>query len=327
MDESADVCVRGVKTESIINKTKKMKRKLRNSVLRSQLLLLLILPLLQFALILDSVFAVELKIRRINPIQFGYSKLKKPNQLPYSRVATGNKNIKIAWFGGATDRYKHGILGDTWEASQLLVETTQGNQLTFNLPYNRVFEDLEPRLVDLNGDKKDEVIVIESDINLGASLALYSIKSGQLKAIASTPFLGHPNRWLNPVGVGDFDGNGQPDIALVATPHIGGILRLYRFSDSGFRLFAEYTGVSTHKIGSMDLGLGRVVESNPKDLLILPNQSHNVLMLLEWTQTGIKQIAKVELYGRLRSSLLLVKRHHWRFQLDNDDFYELSLKE
>lgn len=289
--------------------------------------LVLILKLLVVVLIFDSAFAAELKIRQINPVLFSDSKLKKPDQLPHSRVAKGTNHIHMAWFGGATDRYQHGILGDTLEASQLLVQTQEGKQLTFSLPDNRVFEDLEPRLVDLDKDKKDEIIVIESDVNSGASLAVYAIVSGQLKAVASTPFLGQSNRWLNPVGVGDFDGNGRLDIALVATPHIGGILRLYEFSDSGLRLFSEYAGVSTHKIGSINLGLGQVVESTPKDLLILPNQYHDALMLLEWTQSGIKQIAKTRLNGRLESSLIPVKKKdHWYFRLDNGDFYELSLK-
>lgn len=295
------------------------------NIIGLQISLIIICQLFLFASIFDSAFAVELEIRRIDPVSFSDSDLQKPNQLPHSRIARGGKNIKMAWFGGATDRYPHGILGDTLEASQLLVETNEGKQLEFVLPYNRVFEDLEPRLVDLNNDKKDEIIVIESNINSGASLAVYSIVSGQLKRIASTEFLGTSNRWLNPVGVGDFNGNGQPDIALVATPHIGGILRLYEFSDSGLRLFSEYAGVSTHKIGSMNLGLGRVVKSNPKDLLILPDQSHRVLMLLEWTQTGMRQIAKIKLNGRLVSSLMPVKKHHWHFRSDNGSFYELSL--
>jgi len=59
-----------------------------------------------------------------------------------------------------------------------------------------------------------------------------------------------PNRWLNPLGVGDFDGDGRLDIALVATPHIGGRLRLYRYQPGRLTLFAERSGVSTHRIGS-----------------------------------------------------------------------------
>jgi len=304
-----------------------MRQKQIVRIFRLRLILILIFQLLQIGLNFDAVFAVELKTRLIRSVSFDYPKLIQPNQLPNSRIAKGNKNIKMAWLGGATNRYKHGILGDNLEASQLWVETNQGIQLSLSLPKNRVFEDLLPRLFDIDGDGKDEVIVVESDLSLGASLALYSIQSGQLKGKASTPFLGQPNRWLNPVGVGDFDGNGKPDIALVVTPHIGGVLHLYKFSDSGFRLYAEYAGVSNHKIGSMDLGLGRVVDSNRKDRLILPNQSHNVLMLLEWTHEGMKQIAKVELSGRIRSSLMPVNGHTWRFQLDNGDYYELYLKE
>ena len=122
------------------------------------------------------------------------------------------------------------MFGDELEASRLVVETAEGEQVEVVLPVNRVFEDVEPRLADVNGDNSDEIIVVESDVQLGASLAVYGIVEGRLEQIAATPFIGKPHRWLNPVGVGDFDGDGHADIALVATPHIGGILRLYRLN-------------------------------------------------------------------------------------------------
>jgi hypothetical protein len=37
-----------------------------------------------------------------------------------------------------------------------------------------------------------------------------------------------PPRRLNPVGFGDFDGDGAMEVAYVQTPHIGGILIVMR---------------------------------------------------------------------------------------------------
>lgn len=271
-------------------------------------------------------FSAELKIKEFQPVQLTIPKVKKPGQIPHSRIATGKNNIATAWFAGETKRYAHGILGDTIEASTLIIETSSGKVLQVNLPSSRVFEDLEPRLIDLNKDEKDEIIVIESEISLGASLSIYGVESNQLVRITSTPFLGRPNRWLNPVGVGDFDGDGLSDVALVATPHIGGILRLYQFIDSELILFGEYPGVSNHKIGSKELGLGAVVKGDTKDLLVLPDQAHRVLLLLEWRKNGLKEISKVELPNQLRSSLKIIKSNHWYFQLINGQVYELYLK-
>jgi VCBS repeat protein len=211
------------------------------------------------------------------------------------------------------------------EASRLVVETFDRERLHVDLPITRVFEDLEPRLADINGDNTDDIIVVESDTKLGASLAVYGIASGRLVRIAATPFLGKPQRWLNPVGVGDFDGDGRVDIALVATPHIGGVLRLYRLQGAILSLFAEYPGVSTHRMGSTELGLGRVISAVPRDRLLVPNQARRAIMLLEWTHNGWQEITRAELPGYLGSSLIPVKADRWRFQLENGEYYEIQL--
>ncbi len=288
--------------------------------------LVLLLLFFLFAVVADSAKAQKLAVREVTSIPEIQSNVSEPNQLPHSRIVTGYNNISKAWLGGATSRYPHGILGDSLEASKLFVETSAGKRLSLTLPNNRVFEDLEPRLIDIDRDGNDEIMIVESDSHLGASLALYGVVGNQLEAVVSTPFIGRANRWLNPLGVGDFDGDGHLDIALVATPHIGGILRLYRLSDSKLVQYAEHYGVSTHKIGSLNLGLGRVVKGSPKDLLLVPNQPHNALYLLEWTPRGIGKIAEVSLKGRLKSSLIQTRKNHWRFQLENGDMFELTLK-
>ncbi len=250
----------------------------------------------------------------------------KPNQIPLSKVVYGKHNIKSAWFAGATSRYRHGVLGDAVEASQLMVEIDGGKTLQFDLADNRVFEDVEPRLADMTGDGADEVIVIESDIRLGASLAVFAEKDGKLVRLASTTFIGRSNRWLNPVGVGDFDGDGRMDIALVSTPHIGGVLRLYRLKGEQLQQFASYQGVSTHSIGSTELGLGRVIYSQPRDMLLVPNQAKNILMLLEWSQKSWKKNAEVRLPSNLISSLKPMGIGAWSIKLANGEWYKVVLK-
>jgi hypothetical protein len=146
--------------------------------------------------------SIGLKIHAAGPPSIDISAASRPDQLPQSRVARGNRNIITAWYAGPTDRYRHGVLGDRLEASRLVVETTEGKRLHIDLPPARVFEDLEPRLADLNGDNRDELIVVESDMDAGASLAVYGIVTGRLVRMAATPFLGEPNRWLNPPGCG-----------------------------------------------------------------------------------------------------------------------------
>ncbi len=278
-----------------------------------------------FVLPMAAVFAVELKMHAARPPAPDGRVIVKPDQLPQSRVAQGNRNIITAWLAAPTDRYRHGVLGDALEASRLVVETAGGERLHIDLTVARVFEDLGPRLADVNGDADDELLVVESDTGLGASLAVYGIVDHGLVQIGATPFLGQPNRWLNPLGVGDFDGDGRPDIALVATPHIGGKLRLYRFNEDSLVLFAEYPGVSTHRIGSTELGLGRVVSARPRDRLLVPNQSRQVLMLLEWTRDGWHEISRIALPGAVASSLRPVSDGAWQCWLENGGYYEVRI--
>jgi len=219
------------------------------------------------------------------------------------------------------------VLGDNLEASRLMVETRTGQSLRFDLPPHRVFEDLEARLVDLDGDGRDEILVVESDAGLGAALAVYGVVDGRLALRAISPFIGHAYRWLNPVGAGDFDGDGRPDVALVATPHIGGILRLYRFDPPALTQFAELAGVSTHRMGSTELGFGQVVPALPRARLLLPDQAHRVLRLLEWEPAGIREVARASLPARLDSSLISAGPNRWRFRLEDGRFLEVQLRD
>jgi len=94
-----------------------------------------------------------------------------------------------AQFGGETDRYGHGILGDAIEFSELVIETEDwSNRVRYRvtLPVDHVFEDIAPRLWDITGDGDPEIVVIETDVRLGGSLAVYD----QTGKIAETPHIG-----------------------------------------------------------------------------------------------------------------------------------------
>lgn len=284
------------------------------------------LPLVLWLGSSDLAFADSLIVREIGPFPREHVPIERPDQLPQSRAVRGNQDIAVAWLAGPTTRYEHGVLGDDLEASRLVVETYDGDTLEFELPASRVFEDLEPRLEDLDGDNKDEILVVESDVNLGASLAIYGIVERRVTRRAMTPFLGRPNRWLNPVGAGDFDADGRLDIAIVVTPHIGGILRLYHFTEPTLSQFAEVSGVSTHHIGSTELGLGQVVTlGNDGNGLLLPDQSRRALILFQWSSNGMRDLARTNLPAPISSSLVPVSVNRWRFSLDDGRHMEIRL--
>ena len=250
--------------------------------------------------------------------------LQAEGQIPQSRVAHGDGIIALVWLSSPTGRYDHGVLGDAIEAAALTLVLRDGTPLRYELPASRVFEDLQPRLVNLDGEGADEIVVVETDVRLGASLAVYGIRQGAVEKMAATPFLGRSHRWLNPTGAGDFDGDGVMDLALVATPHIGGVLELYSYTPPQLAPYARYRGVSTHSIGSTALGMGTVVQGREKDLILAPTQRHDALLLLEWVEGKIEEKARAALPAPMEGDLVPAGENRWTFRLENGSHYSVK---
>lgn len=186
-----------------------------------------------------------------------------------SQAVAGTRQISWAWLGSPTNRYPHDALGSAMHAGSLHVLLAQpdGSQrpLSLQLLHHRVIEDRVPRLANLEGDGRDQVIVVESDAKFGASLVVYGLRMGAaarqpvLAQMARGPHMGIANRWLNPVGVADFDGDGRLDLAAVTTPHIGGVLTLYRYRPPALEPAAAMPGLSNHRIGAAEQQLSAIV--------------------------------------------------------------------
>ncbi|MFV1530545.1 MULTISPECIES: FG-GAP repeat domain-containing protein [unclassified Phaeobacter] len=158
--------------------------------------------------------------------------------------------LTSAEFAAPTAHYPHGVLGDHIEYSALVVQDSRGTRHRVALPVaGAVFEDLAPRLWDVTGDALPEVVVVESDPDRGAQLAIYGLHDGALRKMAATPHIGTRFRWLAPIAAADLDGDGHIEIAYIDRPHLAKTLRIWRYRDGALHQVAQRSGLTNHRIG------------------------------------------------------------------------------
>lgn len=230
-----------------------------------------------------------------------------PGLIPDGAVTRGTRDIAFAWLADATARYGHGVLGDRLEAATLRVRRADdGSIVQHSLPDTQVFEDLVPRLADLDGDGRDEVIVVRSHVDLGAAVAVYGLRDDKLVEVAATAPPGIANRWINPVGAADFDGDGVMEVAAVETPHIGGILHVWEWMDGALVHQGSMPGVSNHALGMpvLDLHAVRDMTGDGNPDILLPNQPRTALRVLTVGRDRIHEVKRINLPGALATRIV-----------------------
>ncbi|WP_322867023.1 VCBS repeat-containing protein [Aquicoccus sp. G2-2] len=160
------------------------------------------------------------------------------------------QEIESARFTDPTTFYDHAILGDAVEYSAMRVQLSNGRVFGVSVAEDgRVFEDTAPRLWDVTGDGKPEIVVVETDPARGAQLAIYGFDGDTIRKLAATPHIGQTHRWLAPVGAGDLDGDGRIEIAYVDRPHLRKVLRIWRYGDGWFVPVVDVPRLTNHRIG------------------------------------------------------------------------------
>jgi hypothetical protein len=188
-----------------------------------------------------------------------------------------------------TTRYSHDVLGGIPRWGGLAVRALSCGACrhgfegdTIVLPETLVFEDTGARLWDVSGDGFPEIVVVESSLTKGARLAVWGYSDRHLKRIATTEHIGRPNRWLAPLAVGDFDGDGALEVTYVDRPHLARELVFLRYSDGALQEIARLKGVTNHRIGDAFISGGaRNCGAGDEAILVNSNWSQIIAVTLQ----------------------------------------------
>jgi hypothetical protein len=170
--------------------------------------------------------------------------------------------------------YGHDVLGGTPEWNRLRVVLgpvgrkrlgRAGGEVVLAMPAGRIIEDIAPRVVQLDGDAPPEIVLVISDAQRGAQLAVFDLSDG---GVVGTPFIGRRHRWLAPVGAADLDGDGWVELAYIDRPHLAKVLRVWRYRDGRLEQVAAAEGFTNHRIGEREITGGlRTCDNGPEMVL------------------------------------------------------------
>jgi hypothetical protein len=224
--------------------------------------------------------------------------------LPDSRILF-DKNGQLLFLTGPTNKYSHGILGDVIEATTVtLVATDRVPRilLTISIERESVIEEISPLWADLKGNGKKEIIVTVSNQRQGSRIIVFNEK-GEL--VAEGPAIGHGYRWRHLIAVAPFGPNGELELAVVKTPHIGGVVEYYRLFEGKLEIVAENDGYSSHRIGSRNLEMAAAgdFDGDGRVELLIPNNNFTELGGIRRTKRGSQVVWHIPVNGRISTNL------------------------
>ena len=200
--------------------------------------------------------------------------------------------IERAWFGPADRVHGHDALGIGRYPGRVHAIVRDGgrqHEVRLDLPVDAAFEDGLIRLADLEADGSPQIVLVAASRLAGAAITVLGVERREgtpvLLERARGPSVGM-GRWLNPVGMGDFNGDGRQHVVAVTTPHIGGVLTLYRYQRPHLVPVAHERDVSNHVYGEVEQQLAAVTICERRRCVAIPNQSRHRLRFLAPTLRG-----------------------------------------
>jgi len=205
---------------------------------------------------------------------------------------------RYALYGGRTDRYRHGALGDAIEGSSLLVVDvgTESVVVEVELEPPTVFEGLSPLVADLDGDSEPELVTTVADAASGARIRAYDPDGTEL---ATGPI--HGSGWRHPLCVAPFGPEGAPELAVVRKPHVERTVEFYRLAGGTLSVTATREGYASHTYGSRNLdgGLAADLDDDGRIELLVPATDRRTLEAVRRVDGGAQPAWSLPLDGPL----------------------------
>lgn len=201
-------------------------------------------------------------------------------------------------YGGRTDRYRHGALGDDVEGSTLVVVDASNRRIeeTVTLEAPAVFEGLSPLVADLDDDGDAEIATTVARPRGGASIRVYGADGTEL---ATGPPAG--SGWRHQLCAAPFAADGTTELAAVKKPHVDRTLEYYRLADGDLAITARRDGYASHTYGSriLDGALGADLDDDGRTELLLPTSDRTTLAAVRRIEGGTETAWSLALDGPL----------------------------
>ncbi len=251
------------------------------------------------------------------------------SRLPGGSIAEVDAGLgaRKAWYERPTTRYDHGVLGDAIEGGSLVVIDGTGKRFEHVLSQDFVFEDITPRIADLDGNGHNEVVTIRSSLRAGAAVAVYEVIDGRLSERASTAPIGKPYRWLSIAGIADFRGDGAKQIAVIKTPHIAGQLELLALRGHELvSLLPPHAGVTSHFIGAAFTSFAAVgvATGHGRAELVVADQTRRRLKLLNLYR-GVEELSDIALPARVSGPIVIEAARRLRVPVETGSILRIEL--
>lgn len=224
-------------------------------------------------------------------------------QLPEKQISIDKSNNIYAQYAQPTAKYAHSILGDGQEAEQLVV-LQDDITYTHTLKDQYVFEDIKPRLFDVDNDGQMEIVTIRTHVKKGAGIMIYKITNNALTEFAWVEEIGTLNRWLNIVSVYDLDGDGTTELTWIQTPHIGGILKIARIKAGELDVISKLSRFSNHGIGERNLCLSVVTKTESATTFYVPTQNRRQIAGFNFIDGSLQQVDTIKQFVDFSSPLV-----------------------